>query len=130
VIRDPYVNPDRIRGNPEEATESARELRQRSTSAEQVLWIRLRGRKLHGLKFRRQHPLGPYIVDFCCPSQKLIVEIDGEVHTYQREQDAARTEHLEQYGYRVIRFCNKDVFQNLDTVLRDIASAAGISETE
>jgi very-short-patch-repair endonuclease len=94
------------------------------TPAESVLWQALRDRRLRGLRFRRQHPLGPFIVDFCCPQCRLIVELDGDVHESQAEYDAARTEQLAAYGYRVIRFRNEAVLNDLSTVLKQIAAVA------
>ena len=73
-----------------------------------------------GLKFRRQHPLGSYVVDFCCPERRLIIEVDGEVHDHQREYDAARSEHLNSYSYRVLRFTNQQVQNELSIVLKTI----------
>ena len=99
----------------------AKELRKQATPAEKILWEQLRGRRLLGLKFRRQHPLGTYIVDFYCPAQRLVVEIDGEIHRYQADQDQARTQEFEDYGFSVIRFWNHEVEQNLDAVLDTIA---------
>ena len=114
----------RIRGIPENGIEAARELRRRHTPAEQVLWGHLRGRRLNGLKFRRQYPVGSFITDFCCPAKRLIVEVDGEVHEQQHDQDRARTEHLESYGYTVIRFTNLDVANRIDFVLSEITRVA------
>ena len=99
----------------------ARELRKQATPAEKVLWEQLRNRRLKGIKFRRQHPLGTYIVEFFCPAQRLVVEIDGEIHRYQADQDQARTQEFEDYGFSVIRFWNHEVEQNLDAVLDTIA---------
>jgi very-short-patch-repair endonuclease len=98
----------------------ARELRKQATPAEKVLWEQLRNRRLKGIKFRRQHPLGTYIVDFFCPAHRLVVEIDGELHSYQEEHDQARTQELEDYGYKVYRFWNYEVEQHLDSVLDTI----------
>ena len=99
------------------------------TPAEAVLWRSLRERQLGALKFRRQHPLGPYIVDFCCPESRLIVEVDGKVHERQREYDAGRTEQFEHYGYRVLRFSNDDIMYQLDAVLDAILTAASEIDT-
>ena len=104
----------------------ARELRVQATGAEKILWEHLRNRRLNGIKFRRQHPLGPYIVDFYCPAHRLVVEIDGGLHSYQEEHDQARTQELEDYGYKVIRFWNYEVEQNLDTVLDTIVEKCGL----
>jgi len=80
----------------------ARELRHEMTRAEQLLWERLRDHQLGGLKFRRQHPLGPFIADFYCAEKRLVLEIDGDIHDLQREQDEQRTRQYEEFGYRVI----------------------------
>ena len=101
----------------------AKELRQVGTSAERLVWERLRGRQLDGLKFRRQHPIGRCIVDFCCAEAKLVVELDGSIHRAQREWDVERTAILEARGYRVIRFWNEVVIGEIDVVLSEIAVA-------
>ncbi len=100
----------------------ARQLRHPLTRAEEVLWQALRNRQL-GVKFRRQHPIGTLIVDFYCHPAKLIVEIDGEVHGSpdQIERDVARTDWLEERGFRVIRFGNDEVLRDVGSVLNAIA---------
>ncbi|HEY77339.1 MAG TPA: endonuclease domain-containing protein [Thermoflexia bacterium] len=98
----------------------ARELRQEMTPAERVLWERLRNRRLGGLKFRRQHPLGRFIVDFYCASHRLIIELDGPVHKAQRDYDAARAEYLRERGYRILRFSNEQVLNDIEGVLEVI----------
>ena len=115
-----------IRGITEEIQQAAWELRDRLTLAEERLWQALRGRRLAGLKFRRQHPVGPLILDFYCPARKLVVELDGEVHDRpaQRERDDVRTARLKAYGYRVIRFRNEEVLEDLSSVLKRIEQAA------
>jgi len=110
----------RIRGIRRTSDGMARVLRQRMTPAEERLWHSLRGRHVASLKFRRQHPLGPYIVDFCCPEIRLVIEIDGEVHETQREYDAGRTETLQHFGYTVLRFTNDDVLHRHEEVLDTI----------
>ena len=85
------------------------------------LWHSLRRRRLCGLKFRRQHSIERFIVDFYCADPPLIIEVDGPIHDYTPEEDAIRQEFLESLGYRVIRFTNDDVLHNLDVVLRGIA---------
>ncbi|MBL8128614.1 MAG: endonuclease domain-containing protein [Chloroflexia bacterium] len=102
----------------------ARELRTSETHAEAVLWEALRGRKLNGLKFRRQHPIGPFVADFCCAKRRLIVELDGDIHATQQERDAEREALLHQAGYSVIRFANEQVLHDLAAVLEaiDVAS--------
>ena len=113
----------RIRGTSPTIQASARELRRRSTEAERLLWDHLRNRRLAGLKFRRQHPLGPYIVDFYCAAHRLIVEVDGPIHAYTQEQDTIRSEWLDRYGYRVLRFTNEEVLYSLESVLERIRQA-------
>jgi very-short-patch-repair endonuclease len=98
----------------------SRELRQPQTPAEQNLWAFLRGEQLAGYKFRRQHPIGFYIVDFYCAQAKLIIEIDGDSHSEQIEYDQDRTEWLESLGYRVVRFTNLEVRENISAVIENI----------
>ena len=102
----------------------ARVLRLRETPAEDVLWEALRGRKLNGIKFRRQHPIRPFVADFCCAERRLVVELDGEVHETQREHDAEREALLHQAGYSVMRFTNEQVLYDLPTVLDAIDQAS------
>ena len=105
------------------ARDRARQLRRSATDAERRLWLRLRSARLHGAKFRRQHPLGPYIADFFCLAARLVVELDGGGHDAeaQRRADAARTAYLESCGYRVLRFWNNEVIDNIDGVVEKIA---------
>lgn len=102
----------------------ARELRHPLTPAEQLIWQNVRNSRL-GHKIRRQHIIGHFIADFYCASAKLVIEIDGDVHAEpdQAAYDIARTEWLELYGYRVIRFDNRDIQQNLNNVLLSIKTA-------
>jgi very-short-patch-repair endonuclease len=97
-------------------------LRNNSTSAEAELWKMVKNRKMNGRKFRRQHGLGKYIVDFYCSSEKLIIELDGDSHGdyYRIEKDIEREDFLKSKGYRIIRFENKDVFQYTDFVTEKI----------
>ena len=106
-------------------TELRKQLRKNLTPAEAALWSMLKGSQLMGRKFRRQHGVGSYIVDFCCPSERLVVELDGEVHNHamQAEYDIVRDAHLRELGFKVIRFENKDVFQNPQRILDNIAAA-------
>lgn len=101
----------------------ARELRQRMTDAEQRLWYHLRARRLGGFKFRRQHAVGPYVVDFVCKEAKLIVEADGGQHAADGARDARRTRYLENRGYRVLRFWNDEVLRDTRAVLEGIEQA-------
>jgi lysyl-tRNA synthetase class 2 len=98
----------------------ARRLRRYQTDAERALWFRLRDRRLRGLKFRRQMPIDCYVVDFCCESARLIIELDGGQHVARRNEDAERTAALEAKGYLVLRFWNNDVLQNTDGVVESI----------
>lgn len=99
----------------------AKVMRREMTLAEEYLWNELRAKKL-GVTFRRQHPISDYIADFACISKKLIIEIDGGYHETQLQQreDAIRTAHIEQLGYRVIRFTNDEVLNKLPDVLNRI----------
>jgi very-short-patch-repair endonuclease len=101
----------------------ARSLRGTQTDAERALWHRLRDRRLHGWKFRRQHEIDLYIVDFVCADAALVVELDGGQHGEQLIYDETRTRKLQEMGYRVLRFWNNDVLKNLDTVLEVIMEA-------
>lgn len=110
--------PSPLRSNSKTRT-YAIELRKELTPAERKLWAYIRNDKL-GVKFRRQHAMGNYIVDFCAPRRKLIIELDGSQHLEQAEYDAERTAFLESKGYKVIRFWNNDVMNNIDSVLNVI----------
>jgi very-short-patch-repair endonuclease len=96
----------------------AAKLRRNMTDAEKRIWHQVRDRRLKGHKFKRQWSLGPYVVDFCCIEQRLVVEIDGGQHS--AEVDATRTAELNAMGYRVMRFWNNDVLANLDGVLMSL----------
>jgi very-short-patch-repair endonuclease len=102
----------------------SRLLRQNLTPAENELWYRLNNNQLGNIHFRRQHAIGPYIVDFCTVQHKLFIEIDGSQHNEQKEYDAERTAFLNQKGYRVIRFWNHEIENNIETVLETILRAA------
>ncbi|OWJ64447.1 endonuclease domain-containing protein [Inquilinus limosus] len=102
-------------------TKQARRLRRDSTLAEGLLWRHLRDHGLAGAKFRRQHPVGPYVADLCCLEAMLIVEVDGSQHGPAR--DAQRNAALEAEGFMVLRFWNNDVLQSLEGVLLRIEEA-------
>ncbi len=114
----------RIRGTTPQIEQAARKLRKNLTPAEAILWKALRNKQLEGLRFRCQHPVGNFILDFYCPSCKLVVEVDGEIHAKQRSYDDARTAKLAEYGYQVLRFTNREVINNLPQVLAEIKRVA------
>ncbi len=105
----------------------AREFRREQTPAERLLWEALRNRGLAGHRFRRQHPIGSYIVDFCCLKSALVVEVDGDVHAQpdQKTHDENRTFVLETMGFRVLRFQNDQVVKCMDEVLSAILAEIG-----
>lgn len=96
------------------------QLRTNSTEAEKRLWQALRNRQLRGYKFRRQHPIPPYIVDFVCLEHRLIIELDGGQHAEAQEYDAARTGTFEKLGYQVLRFWNNELLENTQAVLEEV----------
>jgi very-short-patch-repair endonuclease len=99
-----------------------RELRKASTATEHLLWARLRNKKLNGLKFRRQHPLDKFVVDYYCHEKRLVIELDGGVHDVKRnkEYDEARTAMLSGLNIYVLRFKNEEVINNIEEVLKKI----------
>ncbi|MGH7403179.1 MAG: endonuclease domain-containing protein [Candidatus Rokuibacteriota bacterium] len=96
-------------------------MRRRQTDAERRLWARLRDRRLLGVKFARQVPLGPYVVDFCCREMKLVIELDGGQHAARADYDAGRTALLQALGYRVLRFWDNEALLNTDGMVERIA---------
>ncbi len=98
----------------------ARQMRHEPTPAEDLLWRRLRSRRLYDTRFRRQHAIERFIVDFYCADARLIVEVDGVIHEYTQEEDAIRQEYLESLGFMVIRFTNGDVVTSLGAVVERI----------
>lgn len=111
---------------------NAKRMRSEMTPAELKLWNAVRAHRLMGLSFRRQMPLAGYIVDFACPSHKLIVELDGSQHgaDVAAARDAARTEKLSSLGWAVIRFWNDDVLRDIDGVCQHIVTAAGLTAAD
>lgn len=110
---------------PKETIDKARALRTEAmTSAERLLWSKLRSRQMVGAKFRRQHPLGPYILDFVCIERRLVIEVDGSQHAEaaQADHDERRTAFLADRGYRVLRFWNNEVTGNIEGVWDVIAA--------
>ncbi|WP_188824150.1 endonuclease domain-containing protein [Brucella endophytica] len=116
--------PSRIRKN-------AKSMRRKMTDAELKLWNELRAHRLMGLSFRRQMPIAGYIVDFACPTARIIVEVDGSQHGEEKMAvaDTERTRRLEQDGWRILRFWNDDILRDIDGVCRHIVTIAG-SPTE
>ena len=112
--------------NKQSLIEIRRALRQEATPAEKLLWQELRNGKLNGLKFKRQHSIGNYIVDFYCASIRLIIEVDGEVHLtdYQKQRDISRDENLTEMDFKVLRFTNTEVSKNIDFVKKEILNVA------
>ena len=104
-------------------TVRSRELRAHATLAERILWAALSARKIGGVRFNRQFPVGPYICDFVSRGARLVIEVDGESHGHTVDADAARTRFLEAQGYRVVRFTNSDVLGNLDGVAKAVELA-------
>ena len=98
----------------------ARGLRREQTPAEAKLWACLRNRQVGGFKFRRQHPIGPYVVDLYCAACRLVVEIDGESHAYTEAYDRRRTAWLTEQGYEVMRFTNREVLAHVEGVVEVI----------
>lgn len=107
-----------MRGKQDHSRE--RSLRAHQTEAERLLWERLRARRAHGLKFRRQHRIGAYFADFFCAEARLVVEVDGGQHVDRRDYDEARTGFIESQGYRVLRVWNDDVLARMAGVLDEI----------
>ena len=103
--------------------EFTRNLRRDQTDAVRKLWYRLRLQQVAGLRFRRQFPIGNFIVDFCCREERLVAELDGGQHMHHAEVDRKRTELIKASGYRVLRFWNSDVLNNTDGMLEQILSA-------
>ena len=102
----------------------AREMRSGMTEAEKELWSRLRRRQIEGLRFRRQHPNGRYIADFCCHESRLVIELDGGYHIRREEYDRNRDEYLTGGGYTVLRFTNEDVLHKIEEVIETIRNVA------
>jgi 5-methyltetrahydrofolate--homocysteine methyltransferase/ATP-dependent helicase HrpA len=101
-----------------------RELRKNQTKAEQILWKKLRSKQFAGFKFRRQHGIGPYIVDFCSPSNSIVVEVDGDIHDLPDQTiiDRMRQQEIESLGFKIIRYHNKEILENLAPTLKDLLS--------
>ena len=101
----------------------AGELRRELTPAEIKLWAYLRGNKLNGVNFRRQHAIGNFIIDFVSIKKRLAIELDGSQHLEQEEYDVERTKYLESQGYKIVRFWNNQVMNDIESVIRAIEYA-------
>jgi very-short-patch-repair endonuclease len=110
------------RANPK-SYELARQLRKVSMPAEKKLWLALRGNKLNGVNFRRQHALGKYIIDFVSVKKKLAIELDGSQHLQQSDYDIQRSAYLESLGYKVMCFWNNQVMNDIEAVIHSIDAA-------
>lgn len=108
----------------------AQQMRRQPTAAEHMLWQALRRRQIDGFKFRRQHAIERFIVDFYCPEASLIIEVDGPIHEYTAEKDAIRQAFLEAQGHRVVRITNEAVFQALPEVIEYIRAALHTAESD
>jgi len=104
-----------------EIFERAVYLRNNMTWHELVLWDKLQSKKLMGYRFKPQHPINIFIADFYCHKLKLVVEIDGDIHKEQKEYDEGREHEMEEFGIKTIRFSNKEVESNIDSVIENIA---------
>jgi len=105
----------------------ARTLRKNSTDSERLLWSRIRRKQLRGVQFYRQKTIGNYIVDFCCPSKMMIIEVDGSQHLQPKilQADSARDAELARMGFRVLRYSSAEIFRNTDGVVADIWNRLG-----
>ena len=103
----------------------AQDLRRRQTPCEGILWEALRRKNFFGCKFRRQSPIGRFILDFLCFQHRLIIEVDGGIHKLQKEHDEEREQYLREFHYRILRFTNEEVEESLPMVLKEIAKALG-----
>ncbi len=107
-------------------TDRARTLRSAQTDAESLMWYALRDRRLEGLKFRRQYPIEPYIVEFACVEHHVIIETDGDYHEYVDERDRLRQEQLQSQGWKVFRFSNEEVLGDVESAMVAIARQMGL----
>ena len=103
-----------------ETMNTARMLRENMTSAEKLLWVKIKGKQILGLRFRRQHPISIFIVDFYCHEARLVVEVDGKIHNQQLEYDDGRTAEMEKFYIEVIRFKNYEIEHDIDEVINKI----------
>ena len=122
VYRKENIEKEMFFGASPEMFKRASELRKNMTEAEKILWTALRRKQVKGKRFRRQHPIDIFIVDFYCHDSKLVIEVDGGVHQEkeQKEYDIGRSDELEKHGLKVIRFTNEQIKNNLAEVLKKI----------
>ena len=118
------------RTEPVYALDFRRDLREVSTKAEQLVWAMIRDRRMNGAKFRRQHSVGRFIVDFVCLESKLVIELDGGYHDYVVAEDKARESFLKAQGLQVLRFWNEDVLKDADAVERAIGNVLNLKKEE
>ena len=115
---------------PQYAQERRRRLRSTSTDPERLLWWAIRDRQVDGHKFRRQHSIGRYIVDFACLEQKLVIELDGDYHDQVIDKDLERQRFLEDSGYQVLRFSNDEVSADLEAIVIAVSRALKSGQTQ
>ena len=108
--------------------QQAKEMRREMTPSERKLWARLRNSRLEGFHFRRQQVIGPYIVDFYCHKSALVIEVDGDIHDLQKEEDARREKVLRELGLRIVRFRNDEVLRELSKVVGKIGELIPINK--
>jgi len=111
------------KGNPSHLS-LKRQFRSSLTSAEAKLWFHIRAKRFESLKFKRQHGIGPYIVDYYCAEKALVIEVDGDVHAgeVQKERDESREDYLKRCGLRILRYNNQDILKNIEGVLENLRS--------
>jgi len=112
------------------ALDFRRDLREASTKAEQLVWAMIRDRRMNDAKFRRQHSVGRFIVDFVCLESKLVIELDGGYHDYTVDEDKDRESFIKAQGLQVLRFCNEDVLKDADAVARAISNTLRVIKEE
>jgi very-short-patch-repair endonuclease len=111
----------KIKAMASDLTKNAKKLRRNPTRAESLLWNKIRAKQIEGIKFRRQQPIGNYIVDFVSFEKKIIIELDGGQHAKAKKKDSKRDKLLTENGFTVLRFWNNDIFNNLEGVLEVIS---------
>ncbi len=110
--------------SPKYVIKLAQELRKNMTATEEILWSKLYNKNLNGLRFRRQHPIDRYIVDFYCHEKRLIIEIDGDIHNFRKKRDENKEQYLKARNYTVLRFSNDEITHSINPVLNKIRQYA------